>query len=267
MIGAAMRDLEPYRAKRDPARTPEPFGGERAAPALPANAPRRFVVQQHAARRLHYDLRLEIDGVLVSWAVPRGPTLDPREHRLAVRTEDHPLEYADFEGVIPAGNYGAGAMIVWDQGAYRSVDGAAPAAGLEAGKLDLALTGHKLHGRFALVRTRGESGKDWLLLRKGAAPPDARDLVRDESRSVFSGLTVEELRAGTTRDAELEAALHRLRAPRRSLDRAALRPMLATPADAAFSRPGWLFELKYDGVRAVVVKQGGAVSAARAHGR
>ena len=210
------------------------------------------MVQQHAARRLHYDLRLEIDGVLASWAVPRGPSLDPKERRLAVRTEDHPLEYEGFEGVIPAGSYGAGAMIVWDAGSYRTVDGAAPAEGLAAGKLDLELAGHKLRGRFALVRTRGE--RDWLLLRKGAAPADGHDPVRDEPASVLSGLSVEEVREGVSRDAEVEAALGRLDAPKRALDRDALRPTLARTAPAPFSRPGWLFELKYDGVRALAVK-------------
>ena len=108
--------LEKYRGKRDAERTPEPFGEERPERALAAGAWRGFVVQQHAARRMHWDLRLEIDGVLVSWAVPKGPSLDPAEKRLAVRTEDHPIEYARFEGVIPEGNYGAGAMIVWDTG-------------------------------------------------------------------------------------------------------------------------------------------------------
>ncbi len=249
-----MRDLETYRAKRDPTRTPEPFGEERAGPALGAGAPRRFVVQQHAARRLHHDLRLEIDGVLVSWAVPKGPTLDPKERRLAVRTEDHPLEYAQFEGLIPEGNYGAGAMIVWDQGTYRTVDGSTPADGLESGKLDLVLEGHKLRGRFALVRTRSAASKDWLLLRKGTAPANGSDLVRDAPASVLSGLTVEEVRARTTREAEVEAALRRLHAPQRALGRDDLRPMLATAAEQAFSRPGWLFEVKYDGVRTLAVK-------------
>jgi bifunctional non-homologous end joining protein LigD len=252
-----MRDLEAYRAKRDPARTPEPFGDERPLPVLHPGAARRFVVQQHAARQLHWDLRLEIDGALVSWAVPKGPSLDPKQRRLAVRTEDHPLEYADFEGVIPPGNYGAGAMIVWDQGSYRTLEARAPAEGLEAGKLDLVLAGHKLRGRFALVRTRRGGGKDWLLLCKGAA--DGRDLVCEAPHSVFSGLTVEELREGVSRDAALAAALGKLRAPRRALDRAALRPMLAMPGESAFSRAGWLFELKHDGVRVIAVKDAGGV--------
>jgi bifunctional non-homologous end joining protein LigD len=255
-----MRDLEAYRKKRDPARTPEPFGDEVAPQPLAAGALRRFVLQQHAARRPHFDLRIEVEGVLASWAVPKGPSLDPRERRLAVRTEDHPLAYADFEAVIPAGEYGAGAMIVWDQGTYRCVDGRSPAQGLEDGKLDLALEGHKLRGRFALVRTRRGEGREWLLIRKGEAPSFGREPTRDEPASVLSGLTVEELRDGVTRDAEVEGALRALAPPRRALDRAALRPMLAATAKAPFSRAGWLFELKYDGARVLAVKEaGGAV--------
>lgn len=243
-----MPDLRDYRAKRDPDRTPEPFG-EEAQRVRPPAAWREFVVQQHAATRMHWDLRLEIDGVLVSWAVPRGPTLDPREKRLAVRTEDHPLEYADFEGIIPAGNYGAGAMIVWDRGVYRAVGDDAPAAGLERGKLDLSFEGHKLRGRFALVRTRGEDGRSWLLLCKGPRPADGDELVAAQPASVLSGLTVEELRIGVSRGDELVAAACRAGAPRRGASSRALRPMLAATAEAPFSREGWLFELKYDGVR------------------
>jgi bifunctional non-homologous end joining protein LigD len=255
-----MRDLERYRAKRDPGRTPEPFGQERASRPRPPGAPCIFVVQQHAARRMHWDLRLEIGDVLASWAVPKGPSDDPAQRRLAVRTEDHPLEYADFEGVIPQGNYGAGAMIVWDQGRYRSADGVEPAEALAAGKLDLWLEGHKLRGRFALVRTRGEDGRQWLLIRKGAPPAGRAELVEALPASVLSGLTVEELFAGASRDAALEERLRALRAPRRTLDRDALRPMLAATADAPFSREDWLFELKYDGVRVVCVRDGERVS-------
>ncbi len=250
-----MRDLRRYREKREPGRTPEPFGEERAAPLLSASAPRDFVVQQHAARQLHFDLRLEIEGALVSWAVPKGPSLDPRERRLAVRTEDHPLEYADFEGVIPAGNYGAGAMIVWDRGIWQTADGSSPAEGLERGKLDLLLAGHKLRGRFALVRTRAEGGRSWLLLRKGARPPgDEPDLVQAAPASVLSGLTVAELRLGVSRDGELREELRRLRAPRFEGDPRRLRPMLAAGGGEPFSRAGWLFELKYDGVRVLASK-------------
>src|SRR4029434_4065955 len=141
------RGLRAYRAKRDEDRTPEPFGADRA------DRPGLFVVQQHAARRLHYDLRLEWRGVLLSWAVPKSPSLDPTEKRLAVQVEDHPVEYADFEGVIPEGNYGAGAVIVWDLGRWRPAED--PDRGLEEGKLLFDLEGYKLRGRFTLVRTGG----------------------------------------------------------------------------------------------------------------
>src|SRR5271169_4545610 len=115
------RSLDTYRAKRDPARTPEPFGPYDATSTGVSASARGFVVQQHAARRMHWDFRLEIGNVLVSWAVPKGPSVDPKERRLAVQTEDHPLEYADFEGLIPRGNYGAGAVIIWDRGTYETI--------------------------------------------------------------------------------------------------------------------------------------------------
>lgn len=181
------RGLDSYRAKRDFARTGEPDGGEaRAAGA-------RFVVQKHAARRLHYDLRLEQDGVLLSWAVPRGPSLRPGERRLAMRTEDHPLAYAEFEGVIPAGEYGGGPVIVWDRGTWRA-DGDGR-AGLAAGKLVFWLDGEKLHGRWRLVRLRGPGPEAWLWMksRDEAADP-ARDLTRERPESVLTGRTVEQVR-------------------------------------------------------------------------
>ncbi len=244
-----MPDLRRYREKRHPGRTPEPFGDEALARRVAAGAPRAFVVQQHAARRMHWDLRLEIEGVLTSWAVPRGPSLDPAENRLAVQTEDHPLEYADFEGIIPEGNYGAGAMIVWDRGTYHTVDGQTPAQGVESGKLDLSFDGHKLRGRFALVRTRGASGRDWLLIRKGDRPEREGELVDLEPASVLSGLTVQELRAGVRRDEEITAAIAALRPPELREDPTRWRPTLASRGERPFSREGWLFELKYDGVR------------------
>ena len=194
----------------------------------------RFVVQQHAARRLHWDLRLEIDGVLVSWAVPRGPSVDPKEKRLAVQTEDHPLEYADFEGLIPAGNYGAGAMIVWDRGTYRSLDGVAPADGLRAGKLDLELRGHKLRGRWALVRTKGER-------RQGvAAVQEARRAVagpRAGRRAARLGALRPHRRRAARRRAARRRARRAGRGGRRAAPRAcrpsALAPMLAETAERA----------------------------------
>ena len=245
--------LDDYRRKRDPSRTPEPWAAPEAARSTSAHP--QFVVQQHAARRMHWDFRLEIDGVLVSWAVPRGPSVDPKDKRLAVQTEDHPLEYADFEGLIPAGNYGAGAVIVWDRGTYTCVDRVAPAEGLRRGKLDLELHGHKLQGRWALVRIKGGNGKDWLLIKKseGGAPPRA-ELVTSLPRSVLSGLTVEELQQGVSQTEVLAERARAAKAPRRTVAAQALSPMLAETAERPFSRSGWLFELKYDGVRALVAR-------------
>jgi len=254
-----MGDLQRYRERRDPGATPEPFGDERQRPGVVAGAARVFVVQQHAARRMHWDLRLEVGQTLASWAVPRGPSLDPAERRLAVRTEDHPLQYADFEGVIPAGNYGAGAMIVWDRGVYRCVDGRSAEEALEAGKLDLLLEGHKLRGRFALVRTKGGEGREWLLLRKGSPPQEDGELVERWPASVLSGLCVDELRDDVSRDAELDARALATGAPPCELDASSLRPMLATSQRSAFSREGWIFELKYDGVRILAQRNPGGV--------
>src|SRR5262249_53939714 len=147
---ASARDrLTPYRRKRDFGRTPEPAPRSQRAPT----SPRRFVVQRHRARRLHYDFRLEVNGVLVSWAVPKGPTLDPKVRRIAIPTEDHPLEYYDFEGVIPQGEYGGGDVIVWDRGTWAPSETADPAKALAAGELHFDLSGQKLRGRFVLVRT------------------------------------------------------------------------------------------------------------------
>jgi bifunctional non-homologous end joining protein LigD len=257
-------DLGTYHSKRDPKRTPEPFGGRAAARATTPNAWRDLVVQQHAARRLHWDVRLEIDGVLASWAVPRGPSLDPTDRRLAVRTEDHPMEYADFEGVIPKGNYGAGAMIVWDRGRYRTVDGQSPAEGLAAGKLDLEIAAEKLRGRFALVRTKGEDGRQWLLLYKGRA---GVDVVATSPASVLSGLTVEEIGDRVRRDDEIAALVRDAGAPERDLDVVSLRPMLARTQARAFSDPAWVFELKYDGARVLAARRDAEVRLIARSGR
>jgi len=208
---------------------------------------------------MHWDLRLETGGVLASWAVPKGPTFDTTEKRLAVRTEDHPLAYADFEGVIPEGNYGAGAMILWDRGRYRSIDGREPSEGIESGKLDLVLDGHKLVGRFALVRTNRGEGKDWLLLRKGAPPGDVVEPTRSWPESVYSGLTVAELRGSVSRNEEVAREAKARRAPRRALEPASLRPMLAATGEKAFSRDGWIFEVKFDGVRTLAFRREGEV--------
>ncbi len=186
--------LERYRQRRDFARTSEPDGAASRSTA-PGAAP-RFVVQRHRARRLHYDLRLEIDGVLVSWAVPRGPSLDPSVRRLAVLVEDHPLEYLDFEGVIPRGEYGAGDVIVWDRGTYRLARGVDAAAEMERGELHIDLFGQKLRGRMALVRTgrRAHGGDQWLMIH--AADDHAVDGwdAEDHPSSVLSGRSNDEVR-------------------------------------------------------------------------
>jgi bifunctional non-homologous end joining protein LigD len=197
--------LTTYRRKRDFTRTPEPSGA--AAGHAAASSAQRFVVQRHRARRLHYDFRLEIDGVLVSWAVPKGPTLDPAVRRAAFRTEDHPLEYLGFEGVIPAGGYGGGDVIVWDTGTWEPHDAGDPpdpARALTGGELHVDLYGEKLRGRFVLVRTSGSryGGSDkeeWLLLHKHDEFAADGWNAEDHPRSVLSGRTNEEVKADPDR--------------------------------------------------------------------
>ena len=253
-------NLDAYRRKRSSEATPEPMGSRTTAGGG------RFVVQKHAARRVHFDLRLELEGTLKSWAVPRGPSLDPEVKRLAVATEDHPLEYADFEGSIPAGNYGAGAMIVWDSGRWLPLED--PVAGMESGKLLFELHGYKLRGVWTLFRTggrrRSSDGSQWLLMKKpdAAARPleegnDGEDELPPES--VLSGLTVEELRDGCDRIEQVRAEIEASEAPRRPVDPRSLPLMLATASDRPFSRAGWIYELKYDGYRLVAAKEGGSV--------
>jgi bifunctional non-homologous end joining protein LigD len=189
--------LAEYQAKRDFTKTPEPSGRERGG--RPPKGGHRFVVQRHRARRLHYDLRLEHDGVLLSWAVPKGPTLDPKARRLAVQVEDHPVGYFDFEGVIPDG-YGKGDVIVWDWGTWRPADDSDPDEALKKGDLHFDLDGQKLKGRFVLVRRDKPDGKDdWLLLHKrdDAAQPGWDPEQHPES--VKSGRTNDEVAAGRNR--------------------------------------------------------------------
>jgi DNA ligase D-like protein (predicted 3'-phosphoesterase) len=182
--------LRGFRAKRDFGRTPEPHGrhGRRR------RGDPLFVIQKHAASSLHYDFRLEADGVLKSWAVPKGPSLDPREKRLAMPTEDHPLEYGDFEGVIPDGQYGAGEVIVWDAGTYRVLGEEPAAQALEKGHLSFWLEGSKLRGGFALTRMGGDDRERWLLVKKDDEGADRRrNPVSTQPESVRSGATVEQL--------------------------------------------------------------------------
>ena len=247
--------LKRYAAKRDFRETPEPPGRkERRAPRL------RFVIQKHDATRLHYDFRLEADGVLKSWAIPKGPSLNPTDRRLAMHVEDHPLDYRDFEGVIPKGNYGAGEVIVWDKGTYRLAEGTDPAREIGRGKIKFVLHGRKMNGEFTLVRIRGrdESGDPWLLFKdKDQYVNPKYDIERDD-RSVKSGKTLKEI-AENKRSAQWISGRkaageeRTVKSRRTKVDPMpkVVHPMLATLVDAAFDDPDWLFEIKWDGYRAL----------------
>lgn len=192
------RSLEQYHGKRRAGRTPEPMGD--GGPGGPGGAAAHFVIQKHAARSPHYDFRLEADEVLKSWAVPKGPSTNPKDKRLAMRTEDHPLEYLDFEGAIPAGEYGGGQVIVWDTGTYRNLTehrGTPVPAGaaVEGGHIKIWLDGEKLHGGFALTRTGRDGDKErWILIKLSDEGADARrDPLTADPGSVRTGRTVEDI--------------------------------------------------------------------------
>jgi bifunctional non-homologous end joining protein LigD len=243
--------LSEYAAKRKFEATPEPAPAATGAAA----GPLLFVVQQHSARRLHYDFRLECDSVLKSWAVPKGPSLNPTDKRLAVQTEDHPYDYASFEGVIPPGQYGAGEVIVWDCGVYspderqtwfhdRQEAERQVREGLQKGKLSLQLRGAKLKGSFALVRTAQEP-KSWLLIKHRDRFVSTDD-VTTQNRSVLSGVSVENMKvvpAHRMGAAQLVPSGPLVPMPGK------FSPMLADTADQPFNRPGWIWEPKLDGYR------------------
>src|SRR3954469_15061987 len=283
--------LHEYKRRRDFAKTPEPAGSDRApaggereaagvertgkTSALPGG---RFVVQRHRATRLHYDFRLEIDGVLASWAVPKGPSLDPAVRRMAVHVEDHPIEYLDFEGVIPKGEYGGGDVIVWDWGTWtpdpETPDGR---RAISDGELKFSLRGEKLRGRFTIVRTSGrgrkgsgntmpfeeDGGEQWLLLHKRDAEAEAGWDAEDHPKSVKTGRTNDEVKAA--RDAiwisqapaaTAEIDLSKAReAPMPSF----IEPMAATLTNRSFDDADWLFEVKWDGYRIEAVVRDGKV--------
>jgi DNA ligase D-like protein (predicted 3'-phosphoesterase) len=195
--------LREYEKKRDFSKTKEPSG--RAKGGAKGKARRRhprFTVQKHAATSLHYDLRLEVDGVLASWAVPKGPSLDPRDKRLAMRTEDHPMDYLEFEGVIPKGEYGGGPVIVWDRGVYENISKTRRAEpltmeeALEKGDIKVFLLGEKIRGPYALVRTSKPGDREqWLLIKKKGEGADARRRpTSSQPESVLTGRTIEQVR-------------------------------------------------------------------------
>ena len=263
--------LTAYESKRQFEKTPEP------KPALRQAGGRLvFVVQKHAARALHYDLRLELEGVLKSWAVPRGPSLNPSVKRLAVMVEDHPLDYQDFEGVIPEGNYGAGSVIIWDRGFYRhpsDSDGKESERllleGLRKGDMKFVLEGEKLQGEFALVKTRKDE-KSWLLLKKKDRYATTEDILT-ENRSVLSDKTLEDVSKADPKKPSQRKKMDQIRlreamegkdltdAPLAAMPHN-ITPMLATSTKEPFDHPDWLFEVKWDGYRAVAEIRDGNVS-------
>jgi bifunctional non-homologous end joining protein LigD len=252
--------LETYRRKRDFKKTPEPSGREPLP--KPPKPGRRFVVQRHRATRLHYDFRLEMDGVLVSWAVPKGPSLNPKDRRMAVHVEDHPLSYYDFEGTIPKGEYGGGDVIVWDWGTWTPEETDNPAKAVRQGELKFSLDGEKLKGRFTIVKTRGyDSAEDaWLLIHKADDFADPDWDVDSLPRSVKTGRTNDEVAAGADAvwdsSAPAEEASIDLAGARKAALPDFIDPMKATAVDKAFSDPDWLFEVKLDGYRVETVVNG-----------
>jgi bifunctional non-homologous end joining protein LigD len=259
--------LGDYRRKRSPEATNEPFGGERPVPATEGTLSGAYVVHLHDATRRHYDLRLEVGGVLASFAVPRGPSLDPDEKALAVKTEDHPIEYLDFEDVIPAKQYGAGPMIAWDRGMVEYLEGPAEAE-IASGKIHVALRGMKLRGRYALIKlAKSAKGDEWLLFKKADEHSSKdRHIIDELPRSVFSGLTIDELaRADAVGAAHVARAFERgaaklsakaareLIAPQRS-------PLVEPARTAPPAGGGWVYDAELEGIRVLAARDGDVVT-------
>src|SRR6476469_3847046 len=272
--------LEDYRRKRDFAKTPEPPPGDvDGGTQPPLGSKRRFVIQRHRATRLHYDFRLEIDGVLVSWAVPKGPSLDADVRRMAVHVEDHPVEYFDFEGTIPAKQYGAGDVIVWDWGTWEPEhETPDPAAAVEDGELKFVLHGEKVKGRYTIVRTSGrrrkgddpsarafedDQGDQWLLIKKRDEFYKAGWDAEDHPQSVKTGRTNDDVKADRDAlwngQAPAAAAEIDLTGAVTAKMPQSIEPMLATLASKPFSDPDWLYEIKWDGFRVQAVVNEGKV--------
>jgi bifunctional non-homologous end joining protein LigD len=295
--------LVEYRKKRSFSKTPEPTGGKATGKKL------QFVVQKHDASRLHYDFRIELNGVLKSWAVPKGPSMNPAEKRLAMMVEDHPFDYKNFEGIIPEGNYGAGTVIIWDEGYYEPVEDVGDKkaqekyleSALRKGSIKIRMFGAKLQGEFALVLTKGRGQNSWLLI-KHRDEFASDDDIREEDTSVHSGMTVEEVASdknarqwGSHRSSRKKAAAEKP-SPRKSSSRKSptkvirmasdtkekqnfnpadllkdikgkkrspvpedIKPMLATLVNQPFDEDGWLYEVKWDGYRAISYMMGGNI--------
>jgi bifunctional non-homologous end joining protein LigD len=254
-----MAELAEYRRKRRFGDTPEPRGKKAGKDE------KIFVIQKHAATRLHYDLRLEVGGVLKSWAVPKGPSLNPGDKRLAVQVEDHPFEYRTFEGTIPEGNYGAGEVIIWDQGTYEPEGTLGAAEQIERGELKFRLHGHKLNGSFVLVKLKHSRGKnEWLLIKHRDEHADPMWNVDEHGESVVSGRPIPKTHKEKQKE---KRSVQDLPPPNPAeLPGARSAPMprdisvtLAKLADDAFSDPKWLFEIKWDGIRTVAFLENGDV--------
>lgn len=293
--------LTKYREKRSFNETPEPTGGKASGQELV------FVIQKHDASRLHYDFRLEMDGVLKSWAVPKGPSLDPTTRRLAMMVEDHPYDYRDFEGIIPKGNYGAGTVIVWDEGTYRPVEDQPDKKSrekhllkqLREGSIKIVLNGKKLKGEFALVRTNGMGENSWLLIKHKDKYASKKDITAQD-KSVLSGKTLEKVATSSTNvwasnrnsdgslkekkdpDIKPQKTPAKKAASKKSANKKkpmenknvtasvknapssafpkTVAPMLATLVDKPFEEPGWLYEIKWDGYRALAISNQGEVN-------
>src|SRR6201998_4514122 len=282
-----MGKLEEYRRKRRFDRTPEPSGelepATEAVQEKPSTAAKRtrlpkpkrpelevrpeaehgdtFVVQKHRATRLHYDFRLAIDGTLKSWAVPKGPSQSHADKRLAVHVEHHPLDYANFEGKIPEGNYGAGTVMVWDRGTFHLEGNADAQKQLEKGEIKFSLNGEKLRGSFVLVKLKqSEKGNEWLMIKHKDAAEDSSWNIDEHDGSALTGRTIEEIKEELPpkRKPTLIQASE-LQGARKAAMPARLEPMLATLTDHPFSNPNWLFEIKWDGVRALARIENGAL--------
>jgi bifunctional non-homologous end joining protein LigD len=251
--------LERYSEKRAFDRTPEPRPGE----VKDGEGDLKFCVQRHHATHLHYDLRLEVGGVLKSWAVPKGPTLDPVHKRLAMMVEDHPLEYGSFEGVIPKGNYGAGSVMLWDRGTYQLLGELPVEEQLAKGDFKFHLSGEKLRGDFALVRTKRGKGNEWLLLKKKDAFAEAGWDTEDHARSVKTGLTQEEIAHGLTAEDPHSASgksLAKIPGVQKAPMPETVAPMLAQIGKGdPPSGDEWLYEIKWDGVRALCYLDNGGL--------
>ncbi|MDQ3099049.1 MAG: DNA ligase D [bacterium] len=248
--------LSDYQKKRKFNKTPEPEGSKREP-----SGPLSFVIQKHEATRLHYDFRLELSGILKSWAVPKGPSLNPHDRRLAIMVEDHPIDYANFEGIIPKGNYGAGTVMVWDKGIYtpyemgeREQTESIITEQLKKGHLTFLLLGEKLKGEFALIKTHNAEENAWILIKKGDDYASTTKDILKEDKSALSGRTMKEIASQAAKKDEVwfskPKALNLDDLPKGKMPHD-IKPMLAASSDEPFNKEEWLFEIKYDGYRAI----------------